>query len=135
MSATRDLESAAAIADGAKEQQYGHRLITSASMPNSPSNEANAGRTTGGKDGKGGEINETVRSVHSLVTNVDKRTAEIATGVNRMTSAGTKQIDVMSASFQRTLSTADRVLNNLDKNPSRLIWGGSSPSAAAPKRQ
>ncbi|HWG78516.1 MAG TPA: MlaD family protein [Stellaceae bacterium] len=90
---------------------------------------------TGGKDGKGGEINETVRSVHSLVTNVDKRTAEIATGVNRMTSAGTKQIDVMSASFQRTLSTADRVLNNLDKNPSRLIWGGSSPSAAAPKRQ
>jgi hypothetical protein len=42
-------------------------------------------------------------------------------------------IDGMSATFQRTLSTADRVLNNLDKNPSRLIWGGSSPSAAAPK--
>jgi phospholipid/cholesterol/gamma-HCH transport system substrate-binding protein len=88
---------------------------------------------TGGKDGKGGEINETVRSVHSLVTNVDKRTAEIATGVNRMTAAGTKQIDAMSTTFQRTLSTADRVLNNLDKNPSRLIWGGSSPAAAAPK--
>ena len=46
---------------------------------------------------------------------------------------GAKQIDVMSATFQRTLSTADRVLNNLDKNPSRLIWGGAGPSAAAPK--
>ncbi|HXD44738.1 MAG TPA: MlaD family protein [Pseudolabrys sp.] len=88
---------------------------------------------TGGKDGKGGELNATVKSVHSLIENVDKRTADIATGVNRMTSAGTKQIEVMSSSFQRTLSTADRVLTNLDKNPSRLIWGGASPSAAAQK--
>lgn len=88
---------------------------------------------TGGKDGKGGQINDTVKSVHNLVDNVDKRTADIATGVNRMTTTGTKQIDAMSVSFQRTLSTADRVLNNLDKNPSRLIWGGSSPSAAAQK--
>jgi phospholipid/cholesterol/gamma-HCH transport system substrate-binding protein len=88
---------------------------------------------TGGKDGKGGEINETVRSMHSLVENVDKRTAEIASGVNKMTATGTKQIEAMSNSFQRTLSTADRVLTNLDKNPSRLIWGGASPSASAEK--
>jgi phospholipid/cholesterol/gamma-HCH transport system substrate-binding protein len=88
---------------------------------------------TGGKDGKGGQINETVHSVHSLVQNVDKRTAEITTGINRLTATGSKQIDAMSVSLQRTLSTADRVLNNIDKNPSRLIWGGSSPSAAAPK--
>jgi phospholipid/cholesterol/gamma-HCH transport system substrate-binding protein len=86
---------------------------------------------TGGKDGKGGEINETVKSVHNLIDNVDKRTAEITTGINRVTASGTKQIGEMSASFQRTLQTADRVLTNLDKNPSRLIWGGSS-SAAAP---
>ena len=88
---------------------------------------------TGGKDGKGGELNATVKSVHSLIENVDKRTADIATGVNKMTATGTRQIEVMSSSFQRTLSTADRVLTNLDKNPSRLIWGGASPSAAAQK--
>jgi len=88
---------------------------------------------TGGKDGKGGEINETVRSVHSLVENVDKRTADITAGVNRMTATGTRQIDVLSSSLQRTLSTADRVLNNIDRNPSRLIWGGASPSASAEK--
>jgi len=88
---------------------------------------------TGGKDGKGGELNDTVKSVHSLVENVDKRTADIASGINRMTATGTRQIGEMSASFQRTLSTADRVLTNLDKNPSRLIWGGASPSASAQK--
>jgi phospholipid/cholesterol/gamma-HCH transport system substrate-binding protein len=90
-------------------------------------------KLTGGEDGKGGQINDTVKSVHNLVDNVDKRTADITTGINRLTSSGTKQIGEMSASFQRTLSTADRVLTNLDKNPSRLIWGGASPSAAAQK--
>jgi len=88
---------------------------------------------TGGEDGKSGQINDTVRSMHSLIENVDKRTADIATGVNKMTSTGTRQIEAMSASFQRTLSTADRVLTNLDKNPSRLIWGGASPSASSPR--
>jgi hypothetical protein len=39
----------------------------------------------------------------------------------------------MSVSFQRTLSTADRVLTNLDKNPSRLIWGGAGSPAPAPR--
>jgi len=90
---------------------------------------------TGGKDGKGGEINETVKSVHNLIDNVDKRTAEITTGINRMTSTGTKQIGDLSVSFQRTLQTADRVLTNLDRNPSRLIWGGASPSASSPQQK
>ena len=90
---------------------------------------------TGGKDGKGGQINDTVKSVHNLVDNVDKRTADIAAGINRVTATGTKQIDAMSVSFQRTLSTADRVLNNLDKNPSRLIWGGASPSASSSQKR
>lgn len=84
---------------------------------------------TGGKDGKGGQINVAARSLNALLDSVDKRTAEISTGVTRMTTAGTKQIDALSTSFQRTLSTADRVLNNLDKNPSRLLWGGGPPTS------
>jgi phospholipid/cholesterol/gamma-HCH transport system substrate-binding protein len=79
---------------------------------------------TGGKDGKGGEINVAARSLNALLDSVDKRTADISSGITKLTAAGAKQIDAVSASFQRTLSTADRVLNNLDKNPSRLIWGG-----------
>jgi phospholipid/cholesterol/gamma-HCH transport system substrate-binding protein len=83
---------------------------------------------TGGKDGKGGEINVAARALNALLESVDKRTAEISTGITKLTNAGTKQIDAVSTSFQRTLSTADRVFNNLDKNPSRLLWGGGPPT-------
>lgn len=84
---------------------------------------------TGGKDGKGGEINVAARSLNALLDSVDKRTAEISTGITKLTTAGTKHLDTLSVSAQRTLSTIDRAVNNLDKNPSRLLWGGGPPSS------
>ena len=80
---------------------------------------------TGGKDGKSGEINEAVRSLKQLSDNLDKRTAEITTGVNGLTRTGTRQLDSLSADAKRTLATIDRTVRNLDRNPSRLIFGGS----------
>ena len=85
---------------------------------------------TGGKDGKGGQINVAARSLASLLESVDKRTSDISNGITKLTNSGTKQIDAISTSFQRTLSTADRVLNNLDRNPSRLLWGGAPPTTS-----
>lgn len=83
---------------------------------------------TGGADGKGGELNEAVRSIKTLADHLDERTAEITIGINRLSAAGTKQIDQLSANAQRTLSTINRAVENLDRNPSRLIWGGSNSS-------
>jgi phospholipid/cholesterol/gamma-HCH transport system substrate-binding protein len=80
---------------------------------------------TGGPDGKGGDINEAARSIKQLADHLDERTAEITVGINRLSAAGTKQIDQLSANAQRTLSTINRAVENLDRNPSRLIWGGS----------
>ncbi len=80
---------------------------------------------TGGEDGKGGEINEAARSLKQLSDNLDKRTAEITTGVNSLTRTGTRQLDSLSADAKRTLATIDRTVRNLDRNPSRLIFGGS----------
>jgi phospholipid/cholesterol/gamma-HCH transport system substrate-binding protein len=80
---------------------------------------------TGGEDGKGGEINEAARSIKQLSDNLDKRTAEITTGVNSLTSVGTRQLDSLSADAKRTLQSIDRAVRNLDRNPSRLIFGGS----------
>lgn len=80
---------------------------------------------TGGPDGKGGDINEAARSIKQLADHLDQRTAEITVGINRLSSAGSKQIDQLSANAQRTLSTINRAVENLDRNPSRLIWGGS----------
>ncbi len=83
---------------------------------------------TGGPDGKGGEINEAARSMRKLSDNLDKRTAEITTGVNSFTNSGARQINELSADAKRTLATIDRAVRNLDRNPSRLIFGGSGSS-------
>lgn len=83
---------------------------------------------TGGKDGKGGEINEAAKSLRELVDNVDKRTASIEAGINRLTTAGTRQIDSLAADAHRTLSGVERAVNDLDRNPSRVLFGGSSSS-------
>lgn len=80
---------------------------------------------TGGPDGKGGEINEAAKSIRKLSDNLDKRTAEITTGVNSFTNSGARQINELSADAKRTLGTIDRAVRNFDRNPSRLIFGGS----------
>jgi phospholipid/cholesterol/gamma-HCH transport system substrate-binding protein len=83
---------------------------------------------TGGADGQGGEINEAARSMRKLSDNLDKRTAEMTAGVNRLAAHGSRQIDALTANAQRTLSTINRAVENLDRNPSRLIFGGSGSS-------
>lgn len=83
---------------------------------------------TGGPDGKSGEINEAARSIKQLADNLDKRTAEITTGVNSLTTSGARQLDALSAEAKRTLSSIDRAVRNFDRNPSRLIFGGSGSS-------
>jgi phospholipid/cholesterol/gamma-HCH transport system substrate-binding protein len=80
---------------------------------------------TGGKDGKGGEINEAAQSIQSLVENVNKRTADITSGITKLTTTGSKQLESLSTGAKRTLSNIDRAVTNLDKNPSRILWGGS----------
>ncbi|MBI2713894.1 MAG: MCE family protein [Rhizobiales bacterium] len=81
---------------------------------------------TGGPDGKSGEINETARSLHVLIDNLDKRTDEIAKSFNLFASTGTKQLNSLGADARRVLSTADQTLKNIDRNPSRLLFGGGS---------
>jgi phospholipid/cholesterol/gamma-HCH transport system substrate-binding protein len=86
----------------------------------------------GGPDGKGGDINDAAKSIRELsdrlsklADNLDKRTASITDGINDLTATGSKQINAVSRDLQRTLGTIDRTVNNIDKNPSRLLFGGS----------
>lgn len=78
-----------------------------------------------GPDGKSGEIAEAARSIRQTADNLDKRTAEIATGVNRLTTSGAREIESLSNDARRTLGSIDQAVRNLDRNPSRLLFGGS----------
>jgi phospholipid/cholesterol/gamma-HCH transport system substrate-binding protein len=80
---------------------------------------------TGGADGKSGEINQAAKSIKTLADNLDKRTAAITTGVNQFTRTGTRQLESLASDAHRTLATIDRAVNNIDRNPSRLLFGGS----------
>jgi len=82
---------------------------------------------TAGSDGKSGELVETMRSIHTLSDNLDKRTEEITKGINVFAAAGTKQVNSIGVDAHRALSQVEVTFKNLDKNPSRLLFGGSGP--------
>jgi phospholipid/cholesterol/gamma-HCH transport system substrate-binding protein len=66
----------------------------------------------GGKDG--GELTQAVKSFHELTDNLDKRSG------------------ALMADGRRTLADISRAVNNLDKNPTRLLFGAGSNSTPAP---
>ena len=57
-------------------------------------------------------------SASELVDNLDKRTAEITVGINRLTSTATRQIEIVGKSIV-----------DLTHNPQRFLFGGSGSSA------
>ena len=69
--------------------------------------------------------------IHKLADNLDKRTDEITKGVNLFTAAGTKQINIIGADAHKTLTQVELTFKNLDKNPSRLLFGGTAETSAA----
>jgi phospholipid/cholesterol/gamma-HCH transport system substrate-binding protein len=83
--------------------------------------------------GKGGEIGDAARSfteatqsLKALADNLDKRTAEISGGINRLSATGSRVLESLSGDARRTLSELERTIRNLDRNPSRVLFGGES---------
>jgi phospholipid/cholesterol/gamma-HCH transport system substrate-binding protein len=66
----------------------------------------------GGK--KGGELFDTVKSIRELAEDFNKRSG------------------ALMADGRRTLGDISRAVNNLDRNPTRLLFGASSSSTPAP---
>jgi phospholipid/cholesterol/gamma-HCH transport system substrate-binding protein len=86
------------------------------------------------KDGKG-DFQAAITSFKDLSDNLDKRTADIAAGVNKFTASGTRDISVLIADARKTLSDISRAFTNLDKNPSRLLFGGAPPAETDARAQ
>lgn len=79
------------------------------------------------KDGTG-EFQAAVKSFHTLSDNLDTRTADITAGVNKFTGTATKELSSLMSDGRKTLADISRAFTNLDKNPSRLLFGGAAPS-------
>ncbi len=79
-----------------------------------------------GQEGKNAfaEVGEAARSIRVLADNLDKRTAEITTGINRFTGPGLREYEALAADGRRTLSQLNRIINSLERNPQQVIFGG-----------
>ena len=66
----------------------------------------------GGKNG--GELNQMVKSIRDLAEDLDKRSGALI------------------SDGRKTLSDISRAVNNFDRNPSRVIFGGSNNAAPEP---
>jgi phospholipid/cholesterol/gamma-HCH transport system substrate-binding protein len=79
----------------------------------------------GGTEGKS-EIAEAARAIRQLAENLDKRTAEISSGLNRLSGSSAREVEAVAADAHRTLGEIERTVRNFDRNPQRLLLGGGN---------
>jgi len=95
---------------------------------------AGAEALIGGGDAPG-EIAQAARAIKTAAENLDARTADIATGLARFSNNGLREWERLAVDGRRTLVEVERTFKNIDRNPSRLIFGGSAAAAEEkPKR-
>ncbi len=78
--------------------------------------------TSGGADGHG-EIGDAALSIRRLADNLDKRTAEISVGLTHFSNSGLKQFEALAIDGRRTLAELQKTIKNIDRHPTRLIFG------------
>jgi phospholipid/cholesterol/gamma-HCH transport system substrate-binding protein len=79
-----------------------------------------------GREGEGafGEVRNAAQSVRVLADNLDKRTADIAAGINRFAGSGLREVEALTTEGRRTLNDIGRTVRNLERNPQQVITGG-----------
>ncbi len=85
-----------------------------------------AGFTGQGNEGVFAELNKAAQSFRKLSDNLDARTAELTSTVNGFAGRTSRELQGLAEEGRRTLSEVDRTLRSLEKNPQRVIWGGSN---------
>ncbi|PTM38801.1 MlaD family protein [Bosea sp. 124] len=82
--------------------------------------------TAAGQDGRSAftEVSDAAKSIRVLADNLDKRTAEITTGISRFTGPGLRDIETLASDGRRTLTDLNRTLRSLERNPQQFIFGG-----------
>lgn len=85
-----------------------------------------------GEEGKStfASIRQAADSIRTLALNLDKRTAEITSGLNRFTGPGLREVEATVSDTRRTVNEVGRATRSLERNPQQLLFGGRSPIPA-----
>ena len=79
--------------------------------------------------GTGGLIEEaraTMAAIRAAAESIDAQTASIGEGLGRFSDSGLRDFQTLVSQGQRTMGRLDRVISDLERNPSGLIFGGES---------
>ena len=76
-------------------------------------------------DSKGmfSDVADAARSIHKLADNLDKRTAEMSTGINRFTGPGLRDLETLTGEARRSLNEVNRSLRSIQLNPQQCLFG------------
>lgn len=68
------------------------------------------------------------RALRESAMSVQTRVGDIAEGINRFTAGGMREVRDLIGEGRRTLGSIERAVTELDKNPSRILFGGGKGS-------
>jgi phospholipid/cholesterol/gamma-HCH transport system substrate-binding protein len=79
----------------------------------------------GGADSKGplAEFAATAKSMRQLADDLDLRVKEISPGLTRFSNSGLREWESVAVDSRHAIGDLDRILHNLEKNPSALLFG------------
>lgn len=79
-----------------------------------------------GQEGKStfASIRDAMERFGAASDNLSRRATEIAQGVGRFTGTGARQVEGVAIDARRTINTVGRAAQNLERNPSSIIFGG-----------
>jgi len=79
-------------------------------------------------DGKNAfaEFADASRSVRKLADDLDKRSGELLTNLNRFSGSGLRDIQQFAVDGRRTLGDISRTLQSVQRNPQQFIFGGKT---------
>jgi phospholipid/cholesterol/gamma-HCH transport system substrate-binding protein len=81
-----------------------------------------------------GDIAQAARAIQAAAEHLDAHVGEISTGLSRFSNSGLRQWELLAIDGRRTLAEVDKMVRNIDRNPSRLIFGGGSSATAADQK-
>jgi phospholipid/cholesterol/gamma-HCH transport system substrate-binding protein len=82
-----------------------------------------------GTDKDAGDIAQAARAIKAAAEHLDAHIAEISTGLARFSNTGLRQWELLAIDGRHTLAELDKMVRNIDRNPSRLIFGGSNATS------
>ncbi len=73
------------------------------------------------------DIGEAARAFRTLSENLDKRTAELSTGINRLTGSGVRDLQAVAGDTRRALNELSNTVRSINRDPTQFIRGARPP--------